>query len=51
MAYLEKQLVYHELQRMGGDLKRTYETLGISRKTLYDKMTKYGLGRPPAEDE
>jgi hypothetical protein len=51
MAYLEKQLVHHELQRNGGDLKTTYESLGVSRKTLYDKMRKYGLGRPPADDE
>jgi two-component system, NtrC family, C4-dicarboxylate transport response regulator DctD len=51
MAYLEKQLVHHELQRNGGDLKTTYESLGVSRKTLYDKLRKYGLGRPPADDE
>jgi two-component system C4-dicarboxylate transport response regulator DctD len=51
MAVLEKQLVHQELQRHGGDLKQTYEALGVSRKTLYDKMRKYGLGRPPADDE
>jgi two-component system, NtrC family, C4-dicarboxylate transport response regulator DctD len=51
MGVLEKQLVHQELLRNGGDLKRTYEALGVSRKTLYDKMRKYGLGRPPADDE
>lgn len=51
MAQLEKQLVHNELQRNGGDLKATYQSLGISRKTLYDKMRRYGLGRPPPDDE
>jgi DNA-binding NtrC family response regulator len=51
MAQLEKQLVHNELQRNNGDLKATYQSLGVSRKTLYDKMRRYGLGRPPADDE
>jgi two-component system C4-dicarboxylate transport response regulator DctD len=51
MAQLEKQLVHNELQRNHGDLKATYRSLGISRKTLYDKMRRYGLGRPPPDDE
>jgi len=29
----------------GGSLKPVYETLGISRKTLYEKMQKYNLDR------
>ena len=51
MAHIEKQLVYQELRRNAGDLKRTYESLGVSRKTLYDKMRKYGLGRPPIDED
>ena len=29
----------------GGSLKPVYESLGISRKTLYEKMQKYGLDK------
>ena len=29
----------------GGHLRRVYESLGISRKTLYEKMQKHGLDR------
>ena len=29
----------------GGALKPVYETLGISRKTLYEKMQKFGLDK------
>ncbi len=29
----------------GGSLKPVYEMLGISRKTLYEKMQKYGLDK------
>ena len=28
-----------------GSLKATYEALGLSRKTLYDKLQKHGLKR------
>ncbi len=45
MESFEKQLLARELERQNGNLKATYETLGISRKTLYDKLRKYGLGR------
>ncbi len=36
-----------------GHLRPVYESLGISRKTLYEKMLKHGLGRhlPPGPDE
>ena len=51
MAMIECQLVRHELDRQLGNLKPTYEALGISRKTLYDKMRRYGLGRPPPDDD
>jgi two-component system C4-dicarboxylate transport response regulator DctD len=51
MAMIECQLVRHELDRQLGNLKATYEALGISRKTLYDKMRRYGLGRPPPDDD
>ena len=51
MAQIEKQLIHSELKRHDGDLKSTYSALGVSRKTLYDKMRRYGLGRPPQDEE
>jgi len=40
---VEKNIIASELASQGGSLKATYESLGISRKTLYDKMQKHGL--------
>lgn len=45
VASYEKALIATELKRNGGAIKPTYETLGLSRKALYEKMRKYGLGR------
>ena len=45
MDSYEKSLLSHELARHQGNLKATYESLGLSRKTLYDKMQKHGLRR------
>jgi two-component system C4-dicarboxylate transport response regulator DctD len=39
----EKQMIRQTLMQNGGSLKQTYEALGVSRKTLYDKMQKYGI--------
>ncbi len=41
----ERRLIAAELSANKGRLKETYETLGLSRKTLYEKMQKYGLKR------
>ena len=43
MEAVEKRLIEAALQRHDGSLKQTYETLVISRKTLYDKMRKHGI--------
>lgn len=43
MGTFESQIIRRVLQQKGGCLKETYEALGISRKTLYDKMQKYGI--------
>jgi len=43
MAAFERQIIAQELVRNSGKLKNVYEGLGISRKTLYDKMVKYQL--------
>lgn len=45
VADFEKALIAAELRRNEGSIKSTYETLGLSRKTLYEKMKKYGLAR------
>ena len=44
LAALEKKILQETLQKHGGRLKSTYEELGVSRKTLYDKLKKYRLG-------
>lgn len=41
----EKALIASAIAANGGRLKETYEALGLSRKSLYDKMQKYGLSR------
>jgi len=42
---VEKSILEAELRRQGGSLKATYEALGLSRKTLYDKLQRHGLKR------
>jgi len=39
----EAKLINAEIQKCKGSLKATYESLGISRKALYDKMKKYNI--------
>ena len=41
----EKRLIEEALSQAQGSIKRTYQGLGIARKTLYDKLAKYGLDR------
>ncbi|MEW8384591.1 MAG: helix-turn-helix domain-containing protein, partial [Candidatus Thiodiazotropha taylori] len=41
----EKSLIKQQLEIQKGNLKSTMEALGIPRKTLYDKMRKYGLDK------
>lgn len=45
MAEHERGLISASLAANGGSLKATYETLGLSRKALYEKMQKYGLDK------
>ena len=47
----ERQLIAAALAAHGGSLRPVYETLGISRKTLYEKMQKYGLDKRLGADE
>jgi len=50
MARYEKSIIASALQAHGGALKPVYEELGISRKTLYEKMQRYRLGRRDAAE-
>ena len=45
VAAFERSLIAGEIAAHGGALKPVYESLGISRKTLYEKMQKYGLDK------
>ncbi|MEO9298678.1 sigma-54-dependent transcriptional regulator [Devosia alba] len=41
----ERQTIADELRAQNGSLKAVYEVLGLSRKSLYEKMVKLGLDR------
>ncbi len=45
VAEFEREVIAGALAASGGSLKPVYESLGISRKTLYEKMQKYGLDK------
>ena len=45
MAVLEKEIVSSELAAQNGVLRKTHEALGISRKSLYEKMQKHGINK------
>jgi DNA-binding NtrC family response regulator len=45
IAAVEKRLILATLEDMGGNKVRAAETLGISLKTLYNRLNSYGLGR------
>lgn len=43
LAALEEMILRQSLARSQGCMKTCYEQLGVSRKTLYDKLKKYGI--------
>ncbi|SFJ29218.1 sigma-54-dependent transcriptional regulator [Aerobium aerolatum] len=45
VARFERAIIASALQAHGGSLKPVYEMLGISRKTLYEKMQRYALDK------
>lgn len=49
MAAYERSVIAESLARNEGKLKPVYEGLGISRKTLYEKMVRHGLGKQTNE--
>ncbi|MEM8731136.1 MAG: sigma-54 dependent transcriptional regulator [Pseudomonadota bacterium] len=46
----EKAIIAATIAAHGGRLKETYEALGLSRKTLYEKMKRHGLDREDFAD-
>ena len=50
LKLFERELITAELSRQGGSIKATYESLGLSRKGLYDKMKKLGISAKPSGD-
>ena len=51
VAAFERGLIARTLAAYGGALRPVYEELGISRKTLYEKMQKYGLDKRATFDD
>jgi two-component system C4-dicarboxylate transport response regulator DctD len=45
VAGFERSVIAGAIAAHRGHLRRVYESLGISRKTLYEKMQKHGLDR------
>ncbi|MEM1362328.1 MAG: sigma-54 dependent transcriptional regulator [Pseudomonadota bacterium] len=45
MSAYERSLIVATLTANGGSVKATYESLGLSRKALYEKMRRHGLDR------
>ncbi len=50
VAAFERSVIAQTLAANGGRLKPTYEALGISRKTLYEKIRRHGLHGDDAAD-
>lgn len=51
VASFERSVIAGAIAAHGGHLRSVYESLGVSRKTLYEKMQKHGLARPSDADE
>ncbi len=51
VAEFEKSILARTIAAHRGNLKAVYETLGISRKTLYEKMQKYALSKQALIEE
>ncbi|MCC1481774.1 sigma-54-dependent transcriptional regulator [Roseibaca sp. Y0-43] len=50
MAAHERKLLVDALIRHRGALKPVYESLGLSRKALYDKLTRHGIDKAQFHD-
>ncbi len=49
VAQYERSIIASHIKKNQGSIKKTYEELGISRKSLYEKMKKYRLERAVVE--
>ena len=45
----ERSLILAELERQGGNVTATCQSLKVPRKTLYEKMHKHGISRAAAD--
>ena len=45
VASYERSIIASELKKHKGSIKKTYESLSVSRKALYEKMKKYQLDK------
>jgi DNA-binding NtrC family response regulator len=51
VAELEKQRIIEALDKCAGNQTRAAEQLGISRRTLINRLDEYGIARPRKRDE
>ena len=47
----EHQYLLQVLQQTGGQVRAAHQLMGISRKSLYEKINKYGIDLRPRRDK